>query len=213
MKDQQKIVSLLKRIEQWPTDAWILRWGALLARASAIRNWRFRSGNVISLKNDPQARLALAKQALESGAMKEADHHVTALLQAEPSHGKAGSCAAFWPCSSMPTETREQAFEQAAETGGRTSPEGHARPGRAVAAMGDNRPEAACLDLTWQVFAPITLMMKNACTDAEARNATSVGCLATRLSSFVVRNPGNIADLFRGSTVESRTSSGCAAGI
>ncbi|MCW5795870.1 MAG: glycosyltransferase [Nitrospira sp.] len=194
VKDQQKIVSLLKRIEQWPTDAWILRWGALLSEGIghpelALSFWK----RVISLKNDPQARLALAKQALESGAMKEADHHVTALLQAEPSHGEGWLLRGILAMQLNAYRDAEQAFEQAKQAGAHPR---KAMLGLVMAAMGDNRPEAAwshvaglCADypddeecMHWMLKCGTLLQRWDA--------------LATRLSSFVVRNPGNIAMRF-----------------
>ena len=194
VKDQQKIVSLLKRIEQWPTDAWILRWGALLSEGIghlelALSFWK----RVISLKNDPQARLALAKQALESGAMKEADHHVTALLQAEPSHGEGWLLRGILAMQLNAYRDAEQAFEQAKQAGAHPR---KAMLGLVMAAMGDNRPEAAwshvaglCADypddeecMHWMLKCGTLLQRWDA--------------LATRLSSFVARNPGNIAMRF-----------------
>ncbi|MBX3369559.1 MAG: glycosyltransferase [Nitrospira sp.] len=194
VKDQQKIVSLLKRIEQWPTDAWILRWGALLSEGIghpelALPFWK----RVISLKNDPQARLALAKQALESGAMKEADHHVTALLQAEPSHGEGWLLRGILAMQLNAYRDAEQAFEQAKQAGAHPR---KAMLGLVMAAMGDNRPEAAwshvaglCADypddeecMHWMLKCGTLLQRWDA--------------LATRLSSFVARNPGNIAMRF-----------------
>lgn len=193
-KDREKIVSLLKRIEQWPADAWILRWGAQLSESIghpelSLPFWR----RVLPLKNDPEARLALAKQALETGAMKEADGHLTALLQAEPSHGEGWLLRGILAMQLNAYHDAEQAFERAKQSGANKR---KASLGLVMAAMGGNRAEAAwshvialCADepddeecMHWLLKCGTMLQRWDA--------------LAARLASFVARNPGNIAMRF-----------------
>ena len=76
------MVELLKRVDDWPADVWILRWAALLCLGVmhpqlAIPFWR----RVLMLEDDPQGRIALAKHALETGSLDEADAHLAALLK------------------------------------------------------------------------------------------------------------------------------------
>ncbi len=193
-KDQEKIVSLLKRIEQWPADAWILRWGAMLSESIghpelALPFWK----RVLPLKNDPEARLALAKQALEMGAIQEADGHVTALLQADPSHGEGWLLRGILAMQLNAYHDAEQAFERAKQSGANKR---KASLGLVMAAMGGNRAEAAwsqlialCADepddeecMHWLLKCGTMLQRWEA--------------LAARLASFVARNPGNIAMRF-----------------
>ncbi|HPV82888.1 MAG TPA: glycosyltransferase [Nitrospira sp.] len=194
LKDQEKMVALLKRFEQWPGDAWILRWGASLSESIghpelALPLWK----RVLSLKNDPQARLALAKQALETGAIKEADGHLTALLQADPSHGEGWLLRGILAMQLNGYRDAQQAFERAKQSGANPR---KATLGLVMAAMGDNRAEAA--------WSHVTGLCADYPDDEEGMH-WMLKCgtmlqrwdtLASRLSSFVARNPGNIAMRF-----------------
>lgn len=194
LKDQEKMVALLKRFDQWPGDAWILRWGASLSESIghpelALPLWK----RVLSLKNDPEARLALAKQALETGAIKEADGHLTALLQADPSHGEGWLLRGILAMQLNGYRDAQQAFERAKQSGANPR---KATLGLVMAAMGDNRAEAA-----WSHVAGLCADYP----DDEEGMHWMLKCgtmlqrwdtLASRLSSFVARNPGNIAMRF-----------------
>ena len=193
-KDQEKIVSLLKQIEQWPADAWILRWGAMLSESIghpelALPFWK----RVLPLKNDPEARLALAKQALEMGAIQEADGHVTALLQAESSHGEGWLLRGILAMQLNAYHDAEQAFERAKQSGANKR---KASLGLVMAAMGGNRAEAA--------WSQVIALCADEPDDEECMHwllkcGTMLQrweALAARLASFVARNPGNIAMRF-----------------
>ncbi len=193
-KDQEKIVSLLKRVEQWPADAWILRWGAQLSESIghpelSLPFWR----RVLPLKNDPEARLALAKQALETGAMKEADGHLTALLQLEPSHGEGWLLRGILAMQLNAYHDAEQAFERARQSGAKRH---KSTLGLVMAAMGGNRAEAA--------WSQLIALCADEPDDEECMHwLLKCGTmlqrwetLAARLASFVARNPGNIAMRF-----------------
>lgn len=194
LKDQDRIVALLKRIDEWPADAWILRWGGILSEsigqpALALPFWR----RVIQLKDDPQARLALAKEALETGAVNEADRHVTALLQADPSHGEGWLLRGIVAMQVNAYHDAEQAFERAKLSGADSR---KASLGLVMAAMGANRPENA--------WSHAVALCANEPDDEECvhwmlKCGTSLqrwDDVASRLSSFVTRNPGNIAMRF-----------------
>jgi tetratricopeptide (TPR) repeat protein len=169
LRDQEKIVALLKRVDQWPADLWILRWGASLSESIghsdlALPFWK----RVIQLKDDPQARLALAKEALETGAVNEADRHVTALLQAEPSHGEGWLLRGIVAMQVKAYHDAEQAFERAKLSGAdsRKASLGHGHGG-------DGQPTARRMPgrTRWR-SAPASRTMKNACigcSNAERR--------------------------------------------
>ena len=125
--------------------------------------------------------------------MKEADNHVTALLQAEPSHGEGWLLRGILAMQLNAYRDAEQAFEQAKQAGANPR---KAMLGLVMAAMGDNRAEAAwshvaglCADhpddeecMHWMLKCGTFLQRWEA--------------LASRLSSFVARNPANIAMRF-----------------
>ncbi len=194
LRDQEKIVALLKRVDQWPADLWILRWGASLSESIghsdlALPFWK----RVIQLKDDPQARLALAKEALETGAVNEADRHVTALLHAEPSHGEGWLLRGIVAMQVKAYHDAEQSFERAKLSGADSR---KASLGMVMAAMGADRPENA--------WSHAVALCANEPDDEECMHwmlkcGTSLqrwDAVASRLSSFVARNPGNIAMRF-----------------
>jgi GT2 family glycosyltransferase/DNA-binding SARP family transcriptional activator len=194
LKDQDTIVALLKRIDEWPADAWILRWGGLLSEsigqpALALSFWK----RVIQLKDDPQARLALAKEALETGAINEADRHVTALLQAEPSHGEGWLLRGIVAMQVNAYHDAEQAFERAQLSGADSR---KASLGMVMAAMGANRPENA--------WSHAVALCANEPDDEECmywmlKCGTTLerwDVVSSRLATFLARNPGNVAMRF-----------------
>ncbi len=194
LKEKEKVVALLSRTDQWPADAWILRWGALLCESIghpglALPFWR----RVLPLKNDPQARLALAKQALGTGAIDEANTHVTALLQAEPLHGDGWFLRGILAMQLNAYHDAEQAFEQAKASGANLR---KATLGLVMAAMGGNRAEAA-----WSHVSGLCAEYPDdeECMHWMLKCGTALqswDALASRLASFIARNPGNLAMRF-----------------
>ena len=94
---------------------------------------------ILTMEEDPYARIGLAKHALETGAVHDADQHPQ-LLAHEPSHGEAwllrGDCcdATTGLCGSG------TGFDQAKRLG---ADRRKALMGMVMAEMGDNRAEAA----------------------------------------------------------------------
>jgi len=137
--------------------------------------------------------LALAKEALETGAINEADRHVTALLQAEPSHGEGWLLRGIVAMQVKAYHDAEQAFERAKLSGADSR---KASLGMVMAAMGADRPENA--------WSHAVALCANEPDDEECMHwmlkcGTSLqrwDAVASRLSSFVARNPGNIAMRF-----------------
>ena len=189
--DAEAVAALLGRVEEWPMDAWILRWGSLLCSGIgqsklAVPFWQ----RIVSLEEDPYARIALAKQALETGALDEAASHLTALLTQDPSHGEGWLVRGIVAMQHKAYAEAEQAFEQAKLNG---ADQRKASLGIVMAAMGDNRPESAWSELT-------TLCAQQQddeeCMHWLLRCGTALqrwNEVGTRLRSFLARNPGNVA--------------------
>lgn len=193
-RERDKVISFLKQVENWPADAWILRWGALLCRGVtqthlAIPFWR----RVLALEEDPLARLNLAKHAIEQGAFDEADANLTVLLTQDPSHGEAWLLRGIVAMQQHAYAEAEVAFERARTYG---ADRRKAALGMVMAAMGNNRAEAA-----WP-------LLQSLCADGPddeecihwlLRCGTALerwDAVASRLSTFVARNPGNLAMRF-----------------
>ncbi|MCC2643005.1 MAG: protein of unknown function, putative Glycosyl transferase [Nitrospira sp.] len=190
-KDSATVVELLKRVEEWPADVWILRWGALLCLGVAqqqlsIPFWRL----VLGLKEDPHARIALAKHAIETGAFDDAESHLTALLKNEPSHGEGWLLLGIISMQRNAYVEAERAFERATAAG---ADRRKASLGMVMAAVGDGRPEAA-----WSLLLPLCANEPDDedCMHWLLRCGTALerwDALGSRLASFLARNPGNVA--------------------
>ncbi len=193
-RDINAVSAYLARVDEWPADPWILRWGVLVCLGGtrpklAIPFWR----RILTFEEDSYARIGLAKQALKTGAFDEADLHVTALLEHEPTHGEGWLLRGIVAMQVNAYQDAEQAFERAKRFGGDRR---KASLGIVMAAMGAGRTEAAwtesttlCADepddeecMHWMLKCGTMLQRWDA--------------LASRLSSFVARNPGNIAMRF-----------------
>ena len=190
-RDRERVVEFLTRVAEWPADVWILRWGALLCLGVmhpqlAIPFWR----RVLVLEEDPQARIALAKHALETGILDEADAHVTAMLGADPSQGEGWLLAGIVAMQRNRYKEAESAFERAQGLGA-----DHRKTslGMVMAAMGANHPEKA-----WDLLVPLcaTEPDDEECMHWLLRCGTALEWwdeTSMRLSAFLVRNPGNMA--------------------
>lgn len=190
-RDTEAVAEFLARVEEWPADAWILRWGALLCRGVArpilaVAFWE----RILILEEDSYARIGLAKQALETGSVDEAERHLTALLAQEPSHGEGWLLRGIVSMQHNAHAEAEQAFERAKLNG---ADQRKASLGIVMATMGDNRPESAWSQLTW-------LCAHN--PDDEECMHWLLRCgtmlqrwneVAVRLTAFLARNPGNVA--------------------
>ncbi len=193
-RDLDAIAAALTRVKEWPADVWILRWGALICRGAAqpklaVPFWR----RILALEEDPYARIGLAKDALQTGALDEADLHLTALLTQDPSHGEGWLLRGIVAMQHQAYQEAEQAFERAKLSG--ADPR-KASLGSVMAAMGGNRAEAA--------WSQLMTLCANEPDDEECmhwmlRCGTSLerwDAVASRLSSFLARNPGNVAMRF-----------------
>ncbi|MGB4888761.1 MAG: tetratricopeptide repeat protein, partial [Nitrospira sp.] len=175
-------------------DPWILRWGVLVCLGVAqpqlaIPFWR----RILTFEEDAYARIGLAKQALETGAFDEADFHLTALLQQDPSHGEGWLLRGIVAMQRNAYQQAEEAFERAKLSGADSR---KASLGIVMAAMGAGRAEAA--------WSQLMALCANEPDDEECmhwllRCGTMLQrweAVASRLAAFVARNPGNVAMRF-----------------
>ena len=93
---------------------------------------------VLTLENDSLARIALAKHALETGSIGDADVHLTALLKGDPSHGEGWLLLGIVAMQRNKYAEAERAFERAKTAG--ADPR-KASLGMVMAAMGADQPE------------------------------------------------------------------------
>ncbi len=190
-RDRTKVAELLARVQEWPNDVWILRWAALLCLGVvephlAIPFWR----RVLTLEDDDQAHLALARHALETGALHEADRHLASLLQRHPSHAEGWLLLGIVAMQRNDYVAAETAFERAKQSG---APMRKASLGLIMAAMGGSHFEKA-----WNL---LELLCADEPDDEECmhwflRCGTALNRwddLASRLTAFLARNPGNMA--------------------
>ncbi|HVG02611.1 MAG TPA: glycosyltransferase, partial [Nitrospira sp.] len=190
-RDRDRVVDLLKRVDEWPADVWILRWAALLCLGVmqpllAIPFWR----RVLTLEDDPQARIALAKHSLETGSVDDADAHVTALLKTDPAHGEGWLLSGIIAMQRNRYAEAASAFEHANASGA-----DHRKTslGMVMAAMGAHDPERA-----WDLLLPLCANLPDdeECMHWLLRCGTALErweAISVRLAAFLGRNPGNMA--------------------
>ncbi len=193
-QDSDAVAGYLSRPQEWPADAWILRWGTLLCTGIAqpklaVPFWK----RILSMEEDPCARIGLAKHALEIGEFDDGDRHLTALLEHEPSHGEGWLLRGIVAMQRLAYAEAERAFEEAKRGG---ADQRKAAMGLVMAAIGNNRPERA-----WSEIAAVCAQQPDdeECMHWMLKCGTMLqrwDALASRLSSFVARNPGNIAMRF-----------------
>lgn len=190
-RDRDRVVEFLKRVDEWPADVWILRWAALLCFGVvhpelAIPFWR----RVLALEDDPQARIALAKHALEKCILDEADTHLTALLKTDPSNGEGWLLRGIAAMQRSRYGDAEAAFEQANISG---ADHRKSSLGMVMAAVGAGHFERA-----WNLLAPLCANEPDdeECIHWLLRCGTALErweAISARLTTFLVRNPGNLA--------------------
>ncbi|MCS6329547.1 MAG: glycosyltransferase [Nitrospira sp.] len=193
-QDSETVAGYLRRVQEWPGDVWILRWGTLLCTGIAqpqlaMPFWE----RILSLEEDPYARIGLAKHALETGAFHDADQHLTALLKHEPSHGEGWLLRGIVAMQRLAYGEAEQSFKQAKRLG---ADQRKATMGVVMAAMGDNRPEAA-----WEQICELCAHEPDdeECMHWLLRCGTMLqrwNDVGARLSTFLGRNPGSLAMRF-----------------
>ncbi|MEW6248547.1 MAG: glycosyltransferase [Nitrospirota bacterium] len=86
----EAVRSRLRKPDRWPDNPMVLRWGARVAQVldeaeAAEQLWR----RVLELKEDPEARTALAKAALAAGRLEEAEAQLTRIRAGAQGGGEA----------------------------------------------------------------------------------------------------------------------------
>jgi GT2 family glycosyltransferase/tetratricopeptide (TPR) repeat protein len=190
-RDRDRVVEFLKRVEEWPADVWILRWAALLCLGVmnpqlAMPFWR----RVLAVEDDPLARLALAKHALETSSLDEAETQLTALLESHPSHGEGWLLRGVAAMQRNQYREAEDAFERAKISG--ADPR-KASLGMVMAAMGAQQLERA-----WDLLLPLCANEPDdeECMHWLLRCGTALerwDAVGAPLRTFLIRNPGHMA--------------------
>jgi tetratricopeptide (TPR) repeat protein len=190
-KDLSALKELLAKGEEWPADDRVLRWGAWVCRMIGASNltgvfWK----RVLSLNEDSEARIALARSALEQGLVEQADSHVNILLSSDAQQGEGWFLRGIIAVQRQAFDAASRAFQQALDCG---ADRRKALTGQGMAAVGLGQPK-----LAWTAFADVLDQYPD---DAAAihwllRAGTALerwGPLAEYLQRFVSRNPGDLS--------------------
>lgn len=190
-QDIPRVESLLARWEEWPSVADVLSWGAwLCAKTGHSPMSRHFYETLLQRHDDPTARRALARMALEEGNLAEADSLLGVLLKQYPEDGEGWVLRGILDMQKAEYAEAEQAFLSAlTHKGDRRK----SLMGLGMARIGLNES-----DLAWKDFCAIL----NECPDdAEAihwllRAGTVRGVweeLSERLQDFISRNPAELS--------------------
>jgi GT2 family glycosyltransferase/tetratricopeptide (TPR) repeat protein len=195
---QRQEVSVLKDllavVQEWPADEEILRWGAWVCRKIDAPNladgfWR----RMLTLKEDQEARIALARFALDQGQVDHADSHVNILLSCNAQHGEGWFLRGIIAMQRQAFDEANLAFQKAFDHGGdpRKSLMGQ---GMAAAGLGQ-------LEQAWNAFSKVLDRQPD---DGDAIHwLLRAGivlerweALAEYLKRFASRNPGDLSVRF-----------------
>ena len=190
-QDLPALKELMARVEEWPADELLLRRGAFVckwigAEVLADAFWR----RVLSVKEDPDARVALARSALNQGLVEQADSHVNILLSSDAQHGEGWIVRGIIAIQRQVFDAASSAFQQALDCGGDYR---KAWMGQGMAAVGLGQSERA-----WAAFSAV---LDRHPDDADAvhwllRTGTALErweALAEHLTRFVSRNPSDLS--------------------
>ena len=142
------------------------------------------------LKEDPDARVALARSALNQGLVEQADSHVNILLSSDAQHGEGWIVRGIIAIQRKVFDAASSAFQQALDCGGDYR---KAWMGQGMAAVGLGQSERA-----WAAFSAV---LDRHPDDADAvhwllRAGTALErweALAEHLTRFVSRNPSDLS--------------------
>jgi len=190
-QDLSALKELLARVDEWPSDEWVLRRGAWVCRWIGASNladtfWR----RVLSLKEDTDARIALARSALEQGLVEQADSHVSILLSSDAQQGEGWLLRGIIAMQRPAFDAASLAFQKALDCGGDYR---KAWMGQGMAVVGLGQPERA-----WTAFVEVLDKYPD---DADAihwlvRVGTALErweALAEHLKRFISRNPDDLS--------------------
>ncbi len=190
-QDISLMESLLVRWDEWPSVADVLSWGAwLCTKIGHSPLSRHFYEKLLQHHDDPAARRALARMALEEGNLTEADAHLSALMTGFPQDGEGWVLRGILDMQRTQYAEAEQAFLTAlTHQGDRRK----SMMGLGMARVGLNESAQA-----WNDFCTL---LNEYPDDAEAihwllRAGAMLGLwaeLSWRLQGFVSRNPADLS--------------------
>lgn len=190
-QDITLVESLLARWDEWPSVADVLVWGAWLCiRTGHCSLSRHFYQKLLRHHDDPTARKALARMALEDGNLPEADSHLGTLLKQFPRDGEGWVLRGILGMQQTQFAEAEQAFLTAlAHQGDRR---------KCMMGLGMARTGLDESDQAWNDFCTV---LNEYPDDAEAihwllRAGSVRGSwaeLSKRLQGFVSRNPADLS--------------------
>ncbi len=193
-EDMETVTAWLARPDQWPADVWVLRWAAFVCRCVGRHGlaepfW----GRVLQMEEDPDARVALAKSAVERGALGQADEHLQRLFTKHPEHGEGLLVLGIAAMQRESYAEAGTAFEQALR---HHADARKARLGIAMSALGLHQPAKA--------WTALSTLLEDEPDDAEAihwliRAGTLLARwdeLSDRLTTYLARNPADLGARF-----------------
>ena len=190
-KDIPLVESLLARWEEWPSVADVLTWAAWLCTKTGHVSWsRQYYQKLVREYDDPAARKALARVALEDGNLSEAYSLLSPLLNRFSEDGEGWLLRGILDMQGTQYAEAEQAFRTALAHGGDRR---KAMMGLGMARMGLNESDQA-----WNDFRTVLTEFPD---DADAihwllRAGTVCGLwgeLGECLHIFVSRNPADLS--------------------
>jgi thioredoxin-like negative regulator of GroEL len=192
--DMETVAAWLVRPDQWPADVWVLRWAAFVCRCVGRHGlaepfWE----RVLQMEEDPDARVALAKSALERGELGTADEHLKQLFTKHPDHGEGLLVRGILAMQREAYAEAGNMFEQALR---HHADARKARLGIAMSALGLKQPIRA-----WNSLIEVLAGHPD---DAEAMHwLVRAGTLLSRweelgdrLMTYVTRNPADLGARF-----------------
>lgn len=193
-QDLATVNDLLTQAKNWPNDVWVLRWGALVCRYAGVPDLAMAFWErILDMEDDPDARTALARFAIEQGQVEQADSQVNMLLSRHAQHGEGWFLRGIVAMQRHAYGEAAIAFERAIQFGADAR---KARLGAGMALMGQGQAEPA-----WEGFSGL---LKENPDDVEAiqwllRAGTALQRwhdLQRCVTEYLVRNPGDIGIRF-----------------
>jgi GT2 family glycosyltransferase/Flp pilus assembly protein TadD len=200
--NMEAVRSSLAQPDLWPDDPGVLRWAAQIcdradvpARAEAF--WR----RALDFGVTPEVLVALTRNALEKGALDEAEQHIQGLITQNPTDGEGWLLQGILALQRQDFVTAKVAFENALRSSNNPR---KARKGLGMATMGLNQMETA-----WDMFATV---LADEIDDAETiHSLLRVGTalerwepLAEHLAKYLKLNPGELSVRFALAGVHTR---------
>ncbi len=190
-QDIPLVESLLARWDEWPSVADVLSWGAwLCTKIGHLPLSRHFYQKLLQHHDDPTARRALARMALEEGNLSEADSLLHALLKRIPEDGEGWVLRGILDMQQAHYAKAEQAFLTA------LTHQGDRR--KSMMGLGMARVGQGKIDRAWNDFCTV---LNEYPDDAEAihwllRAGAARGLwaeLGERLQGFLSRNPADLS--------------------